>query len=65
MPWTNPIDRFYQDCAAGTLPHVSLVDPESFEGSEENPQDAQTGAYYAYQVIDAVMRSPAWPSTAK
>ena len=59
-----PVADFFADCAAGTLPQVSLVDPESFEGSEENPQDAQVGAYYAYQVIDAVMRSPAWPSTA-
>jgi phospholipase C len=59
-----PVADFFTDCAAGTLPSFSLVDPESFEGSEENPQDAQVGAYYAYQVIDAVMRSPAWPSTA-
>jgi phospholipase C len=59
-----PVGEFFADCAAGTLPQFSLVDPESFEGSEENPQDIQTGAYYAYQVVDAVMRSPAWPSTA-
>jgi phospholipase C len=59
-----PVADFFTDCAAGTLPSFSLVDPESFEGSEENPQDAQVGAYYAYQAIDAVLRSPAWPSTA-
>ena len=58
-----PVADFFADCAAGTLPFFSLVDPESFEGSEENPQDAQAGAYYAYRVIDAVMRSPAWAST--
>ena len=58
-----PVAEFFTDCAAGTLPAFSLVDPESFEGSEENPQDAQTGAYYAYRVIDAVMRGPQWPST--
>ncbi|HET6966206.1 MAG TPA: alkaline phosphatase family protein, partial [Acidimicrobiales bacterium] len=58
-----PVAEFFADCAAGALPAFSLVDPESFEGSEENPQDAQTGAYYAYRVIDAVMRSPQWPST--
>ena len=59
-----PVAEFFTDCAAGTLPQFSLVDPESFEGSEENPQDAQTGAYYAYRVINAVMSSPAWRSTA-
>lgn len=59
----RPVAEFFADCAAGTLPGFSLVDPESFEGSEENPQDIQTGAYYAYQVINAVMQSPQWPST--
>jgi phospholipase C len=59
-----PIAEFYADCAAGRLPQVSLVDAEYEEASEENPQDVQTGAYYAYRVIDAVMSSPAWPSTA-
>ncbi|HWG73725.1 MAG TPA: alkaline phosphatase family protein [Acidimicrobiales bacterium] len=54
---------FFADCAGGTLPFFSLVDPESFEGSEENPQDVQSGAYYAYRVIDAVTKSPAWGST--
>jgi phospholipase C len=58
-----PVADFFADCAAGTLPFFSLVDPQSSEASEENPQDAQLGAYYAYQVIDAVMKSPAWPST--
>ena len=58
-----PVADFFADCALGTLPFFSLVDPESMEGSEENPQDAQVGAYYAYQVIDAVMKSPAWDST--
>ena len=58
-----PVADFFADCAAGTLPSFALVDPESFEGSEENPQDAQSGAYYAYQVINAVMTSPNWPST--
>ena len=58
-----PVEAFLEDCAAGTLPQFSLVDPESFEGSEENPQDVQSGAYYAYRVINAVMTSPAWSST--
>ena len=58
-----PVADFFADCALGTLPFFSLVDPESQEGSEEDPQDLQVGAYYAYQVIEAVMRSPAWPST--
>ena len=44
----------------GACRRFSLVDPESFEGSEENPQDVQAGAYYVYRIIDAVMQSPGW-----
>jgi len=54
---------FFVDAAAGTLPAYSLVDPESWQGSEENPQDIRTGAFYAWRIIDAVLRSPAWPRT--
>jgi phospholipase C len=81
-----PIGQFFADCAAGTLPSVSLVDPEfgvagevggpladagvpgadrvsAQGGSEENPQDIQIGQATAAKVIDAVLRSPAWPRT--
>jgi phospholipase C len=58
-----PAAEFLVDCAAGTLPFFSLVDPESQEASEENPQDLQLGAFYAAQIINAVMTSPAWKST--
>ena len=58
-----PVAEFFVDCEAGTLPGFSLVETEYQEGSEENPQDAQVGAYFAYRVIDAVMRSPSWRST--
>jgi phospholipase C len=58
-----PVADFLVDCALGTLPFFSLVDPESQEGSEENPQDLQVGAFYAATVINAVMASPAWKST--
>jgi phospholipase C len=32
-------------------------------GDEENPQDMDYGEYWAYTVVDAVLRSPAWPRT--
>src|SRR5579884_631674 len=57
------LSQFFADAAAGDLPAVSLVDPESFEASEENPQDIRSGEYVAYQVISAVLNSPAWPKT--
>jgi phospholipase C len=59
-----PIDQFFTDAAAGTLPSVSFVDP-LFEGggSEENPDDIQIGEAFAAQVINAVMSGPGWPHT--
>jgi hypothetical protein len=35
------IDRFFDEAAAGTLPPVSIVDPDFQSCSEENPQDIQ------------------------
>lgn len=57
------IDRFFADAASGHLPAVSIVDPDFASCSEENPQDIRIGESFAADVIDAVMRSPAWPET--
>ncbi|MGH3248520.1 MAG: alkaline phosphatase family protein [Trebonia sp.] len=55
--------RFFADAAAGTLPAVSIVDPDFEEYSEENPQDIAHGEAFSASVIDAVMRGPGWEST--
>jgi len=57
------IDAFFADAAKGTLPAVSLVDPDFEHTSEENPQDVRDGEEFAASVIDAVVHSPTWPST--
>lgn len=58
------IAGFVRDCAAGTLPSVSLVDPPFVsDGSEENPQDVRLGERFASQIIGAVTSSPAWSRT--
>ncbi len=84
----TPIAEFFSDCAAGTLPSVSYVDPEfgaltdigaplaalpllepiakklaTTGGDEESEQDMSYGEYWAYQVVTAVLKSPAWPRT--
>jgi phospholipase C len=84
----SPIAQFFLDCAAGSLPSVSFVDPEfgalsdigepltkvpglealgvkleTTGGDEENPQNMDYGEYWAYQVVNAVLHSPAWPRT--
>jgi phospholipase C len=57
------IDRFYADAAAGTLPSVSMVDPDFDKQSQEDPQDIQYGDQFLAKVVNAVMDSPQWPHT--
>lgn len=56
-------DHFLRDAAAGTLPDVSIVDPDFRSNSEENPQDIGNGEAFAAGIINAVMHGPAWPET--
>jgi len=57
------VSEFFTDAAAGTLPAVSLVDPDFSNQSQENPQDVQYGDQFLSQVVQAVMASPQWAST--
>jgi phospholipase C len=82
------LEDFFDDCAKGTLPSVSFVDPEvgavsligktlaslpvlgpilgtlgTIGGDEEAPQDMYYGEAWAHRVVEAVLRSPAWPRT--
>jgi len=54
-------ERFFRDAKDGTLPAVSIVDPDFQANSEENPQDIRDGEQYAASVIEAVMHGPGWP----
>jgi phospholipase C len=55
--------QFFADAAAGSLPAVSLIDPDFGLYSEENPQDIEHGEAFASAVVSAVMHGPAWSST--
>jgi phospholipase C len=57
------IDRFYAAAQAGTLPAVSWIVP-SGEVSEHPPGPVSYGQSYVTSLINAVMRSPDWDSTA-
>jgi phospholipase C len=59
----RPIEQYFVDAAAGTLPPVSFVDPNFEQESEENPQDIQRGEAFAARVIGAAMNGPGWPKT--
>jgi phospholipase C len=56
--------QFKADCAAGTLPPFSFLDPNYEYASEENPQDIQLGDEFVAGVVKALMNSPSWGSVA-
>ena len=57
------LSAFYQEAKAGTLPQVSWIAPDARD-SEHAPALVSTGQAYVTRIINAVMRSPDWKSTA-
>ncbi|GME23674.1 phospholipase C [Neofusicoccum parvum] len=57
------LDRFYADAAAGTLPMVSYIIGPA-ELSERPPYQPKDGAWLQQQVVNAVVNSPKYSSTA-
>ena len=63
------IDQYYLDAAAGTLPQVAFVDPiftgpANVENDEHPSSNIQLGQKFVSDVTGALMRSPAWSSSA-
>src|SRR3954447_9141112 len=66
VPWTNNIERYYSDCAAGTLPNITIVDPPFKDGgggdgtsADEHPLgDVRLGQAFMADVINAFVHSP-------
>src|SRR6202011_1639428 len=57
------IDHFYADAKAGTLPAVSWIAPNS--AVSEHPRSlVSAGQTYLTTLVDTIMRTPAWSSTA-
>jgi phospholipase C len=59
----QPVSNFYTAAQAGTLPAVSWVVP-SGEVSEHPPAPVSFGQSFVTSLINAMMRSPNWDSTA-
>jgi phospholipase C len=57
------VDSFYAAAKSGSLPAVSWVVP-SGNVSEHPPQPISNGVAYVTSLVNAVMRSPDWSSTA-
>jgi phospholipase C len=58
-----PIDQFYRDVSAGTLPAVAWISPAG-EVSEHPPNLVSEGEKYTTALINAIMQSPYWNDTA-
>ena len=54
---------FFNDISNKTLPQVVWISP-SIQNSEHPPENIVTGMWYVTGLVNAVMRSPYWDSTA-
>jgi phospholipase C len=69
LPISRHVASFFADCQAGTLPHVSFVEPRFIEEStglsnDDHPHaDVRSGQAFLNRVYRAVTTSPAWSRT--
>lgn len=69
LPISRPFADFLADCAAGTLPQVSYVDPKFLDegtgtSADDHPHaDIRAGQSFLDQVYRAITSSPAWGRT--
>ena len=59
----QPLDQFFEDARTGDLPAVAWIVP-SDDVSEHPPSSISAGQAYVTGLVNAVMASPAWNSTA-
>ncbi len=63
-----PYAQYFDDAAAGTLPQVTFVEGSDMMGGvspdEDPPGDPQVGEAMVASIIDALEKSPHWPTAA-
>ncbi|HEV7526507.1 MAG TPA: alkaline phosphatase family protein, partial [Acidimicrobiia bacterium] len=65
-----PMSQYYADLANNSLPAVTYIDPTQFdvphhtEADEHPPADVQLGQKFASDVMNGLMNSSAWPTSA-
>jgi len=57
------LDDYYKDLQEGTLPQFAWIIPD-FQDSEHPPEPLDQGMWYVTRIINALMKSPDWGSTA-
>jgi phospholipase C len=56
-----PLDQYFRDVAAGTLPQVAFIESGYTSSRDEHPgTNVQMGAAYVANIINALMNSPSW-----
>ena len=69
IPISRPVTTFFADCAAGTLPRVSFVDPrfedeDSGTSGDDHPHaDIRNGEAFMNSIYRAVTTGPNWSRT--
>ncbi|MEP6814112.1 MAG: alkaline phosphatase family protein [Marmoricola sp.] len=69
LPFGDPVTKFKLDCAAGTLPKVSFVDPsfngeaDGISGDDHPHADIRVGEKFLADIYTAVTTGPAWDKT--
>jgi len=63
MAHIRSTEQFFADADNGSLPAVSIVDPDFDTYSEENPQDIRKGESFAAEVINRALHGDGWPHT--
>ena len=67
VPYARHLESFFADCAAGTLPNVTFVDPGFTTGlrTDDHPYaDMRAGQKFVFNVFKAFATSPHWNSGA-
>jgi phospholipase C len=59
----RPVEEFFDDAEAGTLPGFCIIEPNYGLDSEETPQNIALGERFAAKVINSVMTGPGWENS--
>ncbi len=60
FPEVEPLDRFFADAAAGTLPPVVILDPLYGRSDDHPPAHPVAGQMFIQLIYDALRTSPQW-----
>ncbi len=60
FPEVEPLDRYFEDAAAGTLPPVVIIDPLFGRADDHPPTHPVAGQVFIQSIYEALRTSPQW-----